>query len=123
MVARLQDNRVRRTYLGGGRIDAFTGHVPANDGALRPEDWMASTTTAFNGTLEIEGEGLGRLADGRLPEPNERCTLGVVDLQDGNTFIPVTTTACWNFQEAAMAFWMDNDTILFNDVRDITPAE
>ena len=66
MVARLLDNRVRRTYLGGGRIDAFTGHVPANDGALRPEDWMASTTTAFNGTLEIEGEGLGRLADGRL---------------------------------------------------------
>ena len=31
-----------------------------------PEDWMASTTTAFNGTLEIEGEGLGRLEDGRL---------------------------------------------------------
>ena len=56
--------------------------------------------------------------NGRLPEANERCTLGVVDLQDGNRFIPVTTTACWNFQEAAMAFWMDNDTILFNDVRD-----
>ena len=32
----------------------------------RPEDWLASTTTAFNGTLEIEGEGLGRLEDGRL---------------------------------------------------------
>ena len=56
--------------------------------------------------------------NGRLPEPNERCTLGVVDLEDGNRFIPVTTTACWNFQEAAMAFWMDDDTILFNDVRD-----
>ena len=61
--------------------------------------------------------------NGRLPEAGERCTLGVVDLQDGNKFIPVTTTACWNFQEAAMAFWMDDDTILFNDVRDITPAE
>ena len=56
--------------------------------------------------------------NGRLPEAGERCTLGVVDLQDGNRFIPVTTTACWNFQEAAMAFWMDNDTILFNDLRD-----
>ena len=56
--------------------------------------------------------------NGRLPEAGERCTLGVVDLEDGNRFIPVTTTACWNFQEAAMAFWMDNDTILFNDVRD-----
>ena len=25
--------------------------------------------------------------NGRLPEPNERCTLGVVDLQDTNKFI------------------------------------
>ena len=56
--------------------------------------------------------------NGRLPEAGERCTLGVVDMEDGNRFIPVTTTACWNFQEAAMAFWMDNDTILFNDLRD-----
>ena len=56
--------------------------------------------------------------NGRLPEAGERCTLGVVDLEEDNRFIPVTTTACWNFQEAAMAFWMDNDTILFNDVRD-----
>ena len=56
--------------------------------------------------------------NGRLPEAGERCTLGLVDLQDGNKFIPVTTTACWNFQEAAMAHWIDDDTILFNDVRD-----
>ena len=56
--------------------------------------------------------------NGRLPRTGERCTLGLVDLGDGNRFIPVTTTACWNFQEAAMAFWMDNDTILFNDLRD-----
>ena len=56
--------------------------------------------------------------NGRLPEANERCTIGVVDLKDGNRFIPVSTTACWNFQEAAMGHWIDNDTILFNDVRD-----
>ncbi|MBQ7235369.1 MAG: class I mannose-6-phosphate isomerase [Kiritimatiellae bacterium] len=83
MIARLQPNRVRRTYLGGGRIDAFTGGprfsatcaetaVPHADATERippmprPEDWLASTTTAFNGTFEIEGEGLGRLEDGRL---------------------------------------------------------
>ena len=77
MIAKLLPNRVRRTYLGGGRIDAFTGGsrlsrlstgetpvVPVE--MSMPEDWMASTTTAFNGTLEIEGEGLGRLEDGRL---------------------------------------------------------
>ncbi len=56
--------------------------------------------------------------NGRLPEAGERCTLGVVDLQDGNRFIPVTTTACWNFQEAAMAHWLGNDEFLFNDLRD-----
>ena len=61
MVAKLQPNRVRRSYVGGGRIDAFTSFV-----SPCPEDWLASTTTAFNGGVEIEGEGLGRLEDGRL---------------------------------------------------------
>ena len=56
--------------------------------------------------------------NGRLPEAGERCTLGLVDLEDGNRFIPVTTTACWNFQEAAMAHWMNDDEIIFNDLRD-----
>ena len=56
--------------------------------------------------------------NGRLPMAGERCTIGVVDLLDGNRFIPVATTACWNFQEAAMGHWLDNDTILFNDMRD-----
>ena len=56
--------------------------------------------------------------NGRLPEAGERCTLGVVDLQDGNRFLPFSSTACWNFQEAAMAFWIDDDTVLFNDVRE-----
>ena len=67
MTAKLQPNRVRRTYLGGGRIDAFCGvSADVSDGVPRPEDWLASTTQAFNGTLEIKGEGLGRLEDGRL---------------------------------------------------------
>ena len=79
MIAKLQPNRVRRSYLGGARIDAFCGshQEPFNPSTLqpfnspaaaqpRPEDWLASTTQAFNGTQEIESEGLGRLEDGRL---------------------------------------------------------
>ena len=89
MIAKLLPNRVRRSYLGGSRIDAFCqveSHKskvkspcaqPTFNSQLsilnslagaqpRPEDWLASTTQAFNGTLEIEGEGLGRLEDGRL---------------------------------------------------------
>ena len=67
MIARIHPNRVRRTYLGGGRIDAFCGvSADASDGVPRPEDWIASTVQAFNGTDEIDGEGLGRIEDGRL---------------------------------------------------------
>ena len=62
MIAKLYPNRVRRTYLGGGRIDAFCGsQADVSDGVPRPEDWMASTVQAFNGSLEIDGEGMGRL--------------------------------------------------------------
>ena len=79
MIAKLHSNRVRRSYLGGGRIDAFCGSnqptfnpstvQPFNSSGAaqpRPEDWLASTTQAFNGTQEIEGEGLGRIEDERL---------------------------------------------------------
>ena len=55
--------------------------------------------------------------NGRLPEVGERCTLGLVDLEDDNRFIPIATTACWNFQEAAMAHWLSDDEIVFNDCR------
>lgn len=114
MIAHLQPNRVRRTYLGGGRIDAFTGFSPAADGALRPEDWMASTVSAFNGKVEIEGEGLGRLADGRLvkeavgPLPilvklldsDERLVIQVhptVPFARARMNSPVGKTECWYF--------------------------
>ena len=68
MIAKLLPNRVRRSYLGGSHIDAFTKGTtsPSCASQPRPEDWLASTTQAFNGTLEIEGEGLGRLENGRL---------------------------------------------------------
>ena len=136
MIAKLQPNRVRRTYLGGGRIDAFTGgsrscatetdaqeRVPPECGAdaqervppmPMPEDWMASTTTAFNGTLEIEGEGLGRLEDGRLVKDVVGTLPILVKLLDSDERLviqahptvpcakrlfnsPVGKTECWYF--------------------------
>ena len=55
----------------------------------------------------------------RLPD-GAPCTLGVVDMEDGNRFIPVMETRAWNFQEAAMAHWLPNekDTLVVNDFRD-----
>ena len=124
MIAKLQSNRVRRTYLGGGRIDAFTGGsrscATETDAQERvppmpmPEDWMASTTTAFNGTLEIEGEGLGRLEDGRLVKDVVGTLPILVKLLDSDERLviqahptvpcarrlfnsPVGKTECWYF--------------------------
>ena len=131
MIAKLLPNRVRRTYLGGGSIDAFTGGsrscatvwgaaVSAADAQERvppmpmPEDWMASTTTAFNGTLEIEGEGLGRLEDGQLVKDVVGTLPILVKLLDSDERLviqahptvpcaqrlfnsPVGKTECWYF--------------------------
>lgn len=64
--------------------------------------------------LVLETDLKDKLPDGRP------CTLGLTDTADGNRFIPVTTTRCWNFQEAAMAHWLPwaEDTFVFNDLRD-----
>ena len=143
MISTLQPNRVRRTYLGGGRIDAFCGTENRGPGATRfssdsrasrltrdsgdsrfsrdsssssptPEDWMASTVTAFNGSVEIEGEGLGRLADGRLVKDVVGSLPILVKLLDSDERLviqahptvpfakarmnsPVGKTECWYF--------------------------
>ncbi|MDX9867097.1 MAG: hypothetical protein RBT78_04165 [Kiritimatiellia bacterium] len=57
----------------------------------------------------------------RLPTEADAAALGVVDLQDNNRFIPLTTTRCWNFQEATMAHWLATSPdrhFLFNDLVD-----
>ena len=56
--------------------------------------------------------------NGKIPDVQDRATVGIIDLQDDNRFIPVSTTGCWNFQEAAMGHWLDDDTVVFNDLRD-----
>ncbi len=121
MIAKLQTNRVRRSYLGGSRIDAFCGRGGAprqqaynSKNPPRPEDWLASTTQAFNGTLEIEGEGLGRLEDGRLVHDAAGALPILVKLLDSDERLvvqahptvpcaerlfhsPVGKTECWYF--------------------------
>ena len=50
----------------------------------------------FRYLLALETDIRDQLPDGRP------CTVGLVDLADGNRFIPVMETRTWNFQEAAM---------------------
>ena len=64
--------------------------------------------------LTLETDIKNELPDGKP------CTLGLVDLEGGNRFIPVMETRAWNFQEAAMAHWLpcEPDTFVVNDFRD-----
>ncbi len=59
MIARLSNERVKRTYLGGKLIDKLHGKI--GEDSYYPEEWIMSVTTA-NGS---ETEGLSRLPDGR----------------------------------------------------------
>ncbi|MBN1107702.1 MAG: hypothetical protein JXR66_01350 [Bacteroidales bacterium] len=56
----------------------------------------------------------------KLPDENEPATLGLVDLTT-NTFIPLTQTRAWNFQQGCMAHWLGtspDSLIIYNDFRD-----
>ncbi len=79
----------------------------------------------FRYLLALETDIRSSLPDGRP------CTVGLVDLADGNRFIPVMETRAWNFQEAAMAHWIpqraarrsapsgdEGDDFIVNDLRD-----
>ena len=83
-------------------------HFFANYFAINP--WSPDNRYA----LVLETDLKNKLPDGTP------CTLGLVDTEDGNKFIPVTTTRCWNFQEATMFHWLpaEPDTFVFNDNRD-----
>lgn len=59
---KLAPNQLRRNYRGGAALAELRG-VPAL-AAAGPEDWVASTTTAWG--AGAAGAGLSRLPDGRL---------------------------------------------------------
>ena len=42
----------------------------------------------------------------RPPTPEDRVTIGMVDLQDGNRWIPLAGTHAWNWQQGTMLRWL-----------------
>ena len=64
-IYRFEENRVRRAYFGGKRLDAFVGKDICEDGRY-PEEWIASDVEAFNPDAPKENEGLSRCSDGTL---------------------------------------------------------
>jgi Tol biopolymer transport system component len=54
----------------------------------------------------------------RLPEAGETSTVGMIDLQDGNRFIPLAETRAWNMQQGCMLQWLPSAPdrkVIYND--------
>lgn len=64
MIVKFKENRVRRAYIGGARIDQFLGKQDAADGRY-PEQWLASAVEAFNPDMPKQGEGISVTEDGK----------------------------------------------------------
>lgn len=67
MIYKLLQNRVERTYRGGGRIEKFTGEKLSDKvEGYYSEDWTASVTSVYKTGNIKANDGLGRTTDGRL---------------------------------------------------------
>jgi len=98
----LMDYRVRAITTGPRHH--FFGYYD-----MRPWD----PTGRYHLVLEVD------FAD-RPPGPDDEAVVGVVDLADGETFIPLARTRAWNFQQGAMLHWLGGPdrTVVFNDRRE-----
>ena len=103
-----------------GEFPAFSAPRAVTSG---PKDHLFASYYAINAW---SGDGryvtvLETDVKGRLATENDPALLGLVDLKEGNRFIPLAETRCWNFQEATMAHWLGsapNDRFIFNDLVD-----
>jgi hypothetical protein len=53
----------------------------------------------------------------RRPGPDDVATVGMVDLAEGNRFVPLGETRAWNWQQGCMLQWLPGspDEIIYND--------
>ena len=64
MVYKLLPTRVYRAYFGGKNLDRLENKKP--EITRFPEDWLASTTVAFNPGRDIPDEGLSKIENGEF---------------------------------------------------------
>lgn len=58
---------------------------------------------------------------GRQPKKGELLTVGMIDLENGNKFIPLGKTAAWGWQQGCMLQWLGSDTehsVIYNTFKD-----
>lgn len=60
----------------------------------------------------------------RQPDATDALTVGMVDLKDGDKYIPLGTTTAWSWQQGTMLQWVgDTDReVVFNTLADGAPA-
>lgn len=59
------------------------------------------------------------------PKPTEAITVGMVDLKDGDTFIPLGETVAWSWQQGAMLQWLGSAPdreVIYNSLTDGKPS-
>lgn len=106
--------------LNGAEFPAFSRPRAITSG---PKDHLFASYYAIN-AWSADGRYATVLetdVKGRLATEQDAAALGIVDLKDGNRFIPLTETRCWNFQEATMAHWLGTDPnrrFIYNDIVD-----
>lgn len=57
----------------------------------------------------------------RQPKPGEELTVGMVDLQDGDKYLPLDKTAAWCWQQGTMLQWLGSapdKEVIYNSVDD-----
>ncbi|CAN5851452.1 hypothetical protein BH23PLA1_BH23PLA1_42750 [soil metagenome] len=57
----------------------------------------------------------------RQPEPGETLTVGMIDLQDNNKYLPLDETAAWSWQQGTMLQWLGSAPdreIIYNSIDD-----
>lgn len=81
MVYKLLPTRVYRAYFGGQNLDRLENKNP--EISRFPEDWLASTTVAFNPGRDIPDEGLSKIENGEylktVIDSNKKSMIGDTD--------------------------------------------
>lgn len=74
------------------------------------DKWAFDPTDRFLLRLQVGFEG-------RMPEPEDRVTIGMIDLEDGDLWIPIGESRAWCWQQGCMLQWLPGSAsrVIWND--------
>lgn len=122
----------RREFLRQGVIAAAAGGFGTRAFAAKPEEKLPPVRTITHGPKQhwfgyydkLEFDPTSRYVLGmevdfehRAPKPDDRIGVGMVDLQEGDKWIPLGTTTAWCWQQGCMLQWLpgSKETVVWNN--------